>query len=157
MKKVILIVSVLSIAFFACKKKDSSSSTPVYTKIDTLQNGIWKLVSASAGGGLIDLMPNLKDCQKDNFYTFKADKTITIDEGATKCATTDVSPRTDGNWTLTSDYTQMSISGSTISSLGLGTLTATVVKLESTSLELKKDTTISGFATTINIKFSNTK
>jgi hypothetical protein len=155
MKKLILISSVFSIAFVSCKKKDTS--TPItYTKADTLQNGQWKLASATAAGGLLDLTTSMSACQKDNLYTFNADKTITVDEGATKCATTDPQSKTDGNWALLNNYAQLSISGASIT-LGLGALTADVVKLDATTLQIKKDTTIATFPTTAIITFTNVK
>ena len=159
MKKLIVLASLAIISFTACKKKENPSTTVTYTKADTLQNGKWKLTSASAAGGLIDLMTSMKDCQKDNFYTFNADKTITIDEGATKCNASDVSPRSDGNWSLSSDYKQITVSGSLISSFGLGisSITGDLVSINTTGLEIKKDTTFSGIPTSIVIKFSNTK
>lgn len=156
MKKLFILSSLAIISFTACKKKENPT-TVTYTKADTLQNGKWKLTSALAAGGLVDLTTSMKDCQKDNFYTFNADKTITIDEGATKCNASDVSPRSDGNWSLSSDYKQITVSGSLFATLGISSLTGELVKLDATGLEIKKDTTISGFPTTVNIKFSNTK
>lgn len=163
MKKTILLSAFLATAFMACKKKDTNTTptptpTPTYTKADTLQNGKWKLTSATAAGGLIDLTTSMKECQKDNLYTFNADKTITVDEGATKCSSSDVSPRTDGNWALLSSNTQLSISGSSITTqLGISNLTGDLVKLNTTTLQIKKDTTISSIPTTAVITFTNMK
>ncbi|MDI9319005.1 MAG: lipocalin family protein [Phycisphaerales bacterium] len=156
MKKVIFALSAFLFLFTACKKNDSSPTT-TYTKVDTLQSGQWKLTSATAFGGVYDLTSTMKACQKDNLYTFNANNTITVDEGATKCATTDVSPRTDGNWNLSADYKQMTVSGSLFTSLGITSFTADLVKLDATTLQMKKDTTISSLPTTINIIFTNVK
>ncbi len=155
MKKTIVILSLAIVGFSACKKKDSGSTT-TYTKTDTLQNGQWKL--ASVTNPLIgDLTTSMKSCQKDNLYTFNADKTITVDEGGEKCNSADMQTRVDGSWNLTSDYKQISISSSIFASLGITTLTGDVVQINSTTMEVKKDTTVSGFPTTINIKFTNVK
>ncbi len=158
MKKTILFAAILATAFIACKKPETNTTpTPTYTKADTLQNGKWKLTSATIGG-LIDLTQSMKECQKDNLYTFNADKTITVDEGATKCAPSDVSPRNDGNWSLITNNTQLNISGSSITTqLGIPGLTGDLVKLDATTLQIKKDTIISSFPTTAVITFTNMK
>lgn len=156
MKKTIVILTLAIIGFSACKKKDNGTPATNYTKVDTLQNGQWKLVSIT--NPLIgDLTTSMKSCQKDNLYTFNADKTITVDEGGEKCNTADMQTRVDGNWNLTSDYKQISISSSVFATLGITTLTGDVVQINSTTMEVKKDTTVSGFPTTINIKFTNVK
>jgi hypothetical protein len=159
MKKTILFSAILATAIIACKKPETNTTpTPTYTKADTLQNGKWKLTSATAAGGVFDLTTSMQECQKDNLYTFNADKTITVDEGATKCAPSDVSPRNDGNWSLITNNTQLNISGSSITTqLGIPGLTGDLVKLDATTLQIKKDTTILSLPTTVVITFTNTK
>ncbi len=137
----------------ACKKKEKA--TPAPTKTDYLTAGQWKLTSATAGGGVINLMSSMKDCQTDNLYTFNKDKTITVDEGSTKCSSSAPQTASDGNWSLQNNDAQMTISGGTITA-GLGTLTGDVVTLDQSTLSVKKDTTFS-FPTTIVIRFTNQK
>lgn len=155
MKKTLVILSLAIIGLSACKKKDNPTAT-VYTKADTLQNGQWKLKSVT--NPLIgDLTTSMKPCQKDNLYTFNADKTLTVDEGAEKCNSSDLQTKKDGSWSLTSDYKQISISSSAFATFGISTLTGDVLQLNSTTLEVKKDTTVAGFPTTITVTFTNVK
>lgn len=151
--KVLFITLAAFLSLNACKKEEEKKEP---TKTDHLQNGKWKLASANAAGGVFDLMTSLKDCQKDNFYTFNTDKTITVDEGATKCSASASQITTEGNWALLNNDAQMSISGEKITA-GFGNLTGDVVTISATTLQLKKDTVVSGFPTTAIITFSNVK
>lgn len=150
MKKILIILLACSLGFVSCKKKDKEP-----TKTELLQNGKWKLTAANAGA-LYDFYPKLKDCMKDNIYTFNTDKTISVDEGATKCDASSAQTYTEGNWALESSDTKIIITGGTITA-GLGSLSGTVVSLTSTTLQVSKDTSISGYSTTINVTFTNTK
>jgi len=151
--KFLFVALAASLSLQSCKK-DEEKKEP--TKTDHLQNGKWKLASANAAGGVFDLMTSLKDCQKDNLYTFNADKTITVDEGATKCSSSASQSVTEGNWALLKGDAQMSISGERITA-GFGNLTGDVITIDAKTLQIKKDTTVSGFATTAIVTFTNVK
>ncbi|HTN16791.1 MAG TPA: lipocalin family protein [Chitinophagaceae bacterium] len=147
MRKIIAAILLSGILFGSCKKKDKDPS-----KTELLQKGKWKLSQANFNG-FVNLMDNMKDCQKDNFYFFNADKTMTVDEGATKCNSSSEQTYTDGYWNLVNNDAQISINGS---ALGFGgTLTGDIVTLSSSTLQIKKDTTVSGFKGTANITFTN--
>ncbi|MES2479479.1 MAG: DUF5004 domain-containing protein [Bacteroidota bacterium] len=151
MKKFIVAILLLNVLFVSCKKKEKEP-----TKEELLTNGKWKLTSASAAGGLYDLMTAFKDCQKDNTFTFNSDKSITVDEGASKCSDTAKQSTTDGKWALTSNNTKMTISGDKITA-GFGDLTGDIVKIEASTFQIKKDTVVSGFATSAIVTFTNVK
>jgi hypothetical protein len=151
MKRLMLLCSILGLGIVSCKKKDKTPS-----KYDLLTQGKWKLSSATAAGGLIDLMASMKSCQKDNTFTLNTNKTITVDEGATKCKDSAQQTITEGNWALLNNDAQMSINGETITA-GFGSITGDVVKIESSSFQIKKDTTVSGYPTSVVITFSNVK
>lgn len=150
-KNIIAALLISSVLFVSCKKKEKEP-----TKEELLTNGKWKLTGASAAGGLYDLMTSFKDCQKDNTFTFNTNKSITVDEGATKCNDTAKQTITDGTWALTNNDTKMTISGDKITA-GFGNLTGDVIKIESTTIQIKKDTVVSGFSTTAIVTFTNVK
>lgn len=152
MRKLLIFVAIISVSTIACKKKEKAPPT----KTELLTQGKWKLSSASAAGGLVDLMSSIKDCQKDNTFTFNTDKTITVDEGATKCNDTAQQTVTDGNWALLNNDAQMSISGEKIT-VGFGAITGDVVKIEATTFQIKKDTVVSNFQTSAILTFTNVK
>ncbi len=153
MKKIIFFVLISGIAFASCKKKDKTPPAPSKTEI--VQEGKWKLTSANFNG-IYDLVNDFEACQKDNFYLFNTNKTITVDEGATKCDPSTPQNATDGMWELQSNDTKIVISGSSITA-GLGSLSGDIIEISNTKLQFKKDTTISGFPGTINITFTNIK
>lgn len=67
--------------FASCKKEDKKSKTELLTA------GTWKIKAfvAKSGAVTVDMLAAQDECYKDNLYTFKADKTLIIDEGAEKC------------------------------------------------------------------------
>lgn len=152
MKKIIFAILIGSVSFSACKKKEKE-----LTKTELLQNGKWKLTAASFNG-VIDILSNFKDCQKDNTYTFNSNKTITVDEGATKCKDSVAQTYTDGKWNLSGNDTKISLDGSSITEgFATGPLTADVVVLNATTLQISKDTAFSGFSGKASFTFTNVK
>lgn len=150
MKKIIFAVLVSGLFFSACKKKEKE-----LTKTELLQNGKWKLTAANFNG-FYDIFANFKDCQKDNTYTFNANKSITVDEGGTKCSDTTKQSYTDGSWSLTANDTKIALSGSSIT-LGFGTLSADVVTLNATTLQVTKDTSVATISGKATFTFTNVK
>ena len=152
MKKIAFAALILCVGFTACKKKEKEP-----TKTELLQNGKWKLTGANFNG-VFDLMSSFKDCQKDNTYTFNSNKTITADEGASKCSDTAAQSKTDGSWALISNESQLSISGSSITgAFGSASIAGNIITLNNTTLQIKKDTTVSGIKGSANITFTNVK
>ncbi|MFA6150691.1 MAG: lipocalin family protein [Chitinophagaceae bacterium] len=150
MKKIILAILIGSVCFSACKKKEPS-------KTELLQNGKWKLTAANFSG-FYDILANFKDCQKDNTYTFNSNKSITVDEGATKCNDTVAQSYTDGKWNLSGNDTKISLDGSSImAGFAIGVLTADIVVLNATTLQISKDTAYTGFSGKASFTFTNVK
>ncbi len=150
MKRIILAVLLSSLFFSACKKKEKEP-----TKTELLQNGKWKLTAANFSG-FYDLYADFKDCQKDNMYLFNTNKTITVDEGASKCKDTAKQTYTDGTWNLVSNDTKITLDGSSITA-GFGALTADLVVLNATTLQISKDTAFSGISGKASFTFTNVK
>lgn len=148
-KNLFAAVLLFSVLGTSCKKKEKEP-----TKEELLIKGKWKLTGASAAGGLYDLMTVLKDCQKDNTFILNSNKSITVDEGASKCNDTAKQTSTDGQWSLSNNDTKMTISGDKITA-GFGNLTGDVVKIEASTFQIKKDTTVGGFPTTAIVTFTN--
>jgi len=155
MKKLVGAFMVLTLAIAACKKSDDNKGGS-----EALSAGKWQITSAIVtmplGAGNINLMDSMSACQKDNFYMFNSDASITMDEGATKCNSSDPQTITDGNWSLQNGNKQLSISGSTITQ-GYGNLTFDVKSITSSTLQLHKDTTILGFTGSIDATLTNMK
>ncbi|MSP09279.1 MAG: DUF5004 domain-containing protein [Flavobacteriaceae bacterium] len=104
----IIIASVVLVSLAGCG--DKSTPTPTPSKTELICKGKWEIASLpiepalDLGGGvkLTDYTQMLQDCEKDNFYAFKADNTYTLDEGLLKCNPAD--PQTKpGVWSLSAD------------------------------------------------------
>ncbi|MDP4150395.1 MAG: lipocalin family protein [Bacteroidota bacterium] len=135
MQKKALIVSllislVLSLAFVACSK--SSSSTGGNTNADSvnISKAAWKLSTSGfnlSGGATVTIVDtSVKPCQKDNTYSFNANGSGTMDEGATKCNVSD--PQTQPfTWSFSARDTVLHIHSNTIlnGDLNIYTLSAT--------------------------------
>jgi Lipocalin-like domain len=107
MKNVIQCLSVVALAFtlFACKK---DAATP--TKTELLTAHAWKITASEAtlNGVKQDIFAQMSTCERDNFETFKTDKTFVSDEGATKCDPSD--PQTaQGKWTFLTNDTKLEL------------------------------------------------
>lgn len=132
---------VLPLAFVACKKKDKNNPEP--TKEEMLKSGKWKIskLNFSNTSGSQDLLGTMADCDKDNFYYFNADNSITKDEGATKCNSGDPQSTTDGKWLLENDNTLLTFKESSIFGSS-STMSVSVVSLSSSNIEFSKDSTV---------------
>jgi hypothetical protein len=156
MKKTISVFILITTAFFSCKKDNGSSAT----KTELLVAGKWQLTGANfseSGVTVLDFYSTyMTSCQTDNFYTFNSNNTVTVDEGATKCADTAAQSTTTGSWSLTDGDTKFNISG--IAIVPGVALNTTIVQLDNTTIKLSKDTTISILGSgTINLTFTNKK
>jgi hypothetical protein len=116
--------------FFACLfavagcKKDDPSPAEILTagkcwKMTLLEgydpaNNIWVAVP-------------IDDCDADNCFTFKADQSFSVEEGAIKCDPNDPQTAT-GTWSISDDGKKLSLSDSGISDVG------TIVELVSGKL-----------------------
>jgi len=113
MKKLLILCAGIA-TLAACKKKDDNKSRTEY-----LTSGKWFISSyyyydkiTDANGTVTDLTDTTEypteACEKDNFITFKADGTLTSDEGATKCDTSDDQTST-GTWAFVENESKISI------------------------------------------------
>ena len=131
--------------FAACKKSNDDDDTPAVTNTTRLTTQAWVYKSAGLDmdrNGTIDqdLPPGaLTPCRLDNQYVFAAGGTGTMNEGATKCNTTD--PQTTPfTWAFANNETSMDLSGAALFGLG-GRFT--VRALSDTLLSIARDSTIS--------------
>ncbi|HMJ46525.1 MAG TPA: lipocalin family protein [Ferruginibacter sp.] len=111
MKKIVSITAMFTILLItACSKKDKE--LPV-SKVQLLTSGTWKLtgvLSDNDGNGTYEenAYAGFLDCYKDNYYTFRVNYELELNEGLTKCAPSD--PQTEmGNWQLTNNETNLVI------------------------------------------------
>jgi hypothetical protein len=101
---------------------------PVLTKSDLLAKA-WKYknFTAAAGSLTLDVMSQMKPCELDDIYRFSSNKTFTVEEGATKCNTTDPQIKESGPWRFNAAETK----------LYLGTDSVEVIELTSSVLHLR--------------------
>ena len=108
MKNVIkcLFMATLVFSLFACKK----DAVPP-TKTELLTAHSWKItaIETTINGIKRDIFTNSPACEKDDFETYKTDKTLISDDGATKCDPTN--PQTQqAKWALLSNETKLEVS-----------------------------------------------
>src|SRR5437763_5630402 len=91
---------VFALTFASCSKKSTPDPASAPTKTDLISASAWSYQDAGidanrdgavdAGGSFSVLIPTLvPPCRTDNSISFKKDNTGLVDEGATKCNTTD--------------------------------------------------------------------
>ncbi len=153
MKKYTLAFAFLAL-LGACKKDDNKTATT--SGASALTSGYWKLSSSTSlvefpapvGPQNTDLFAMLPECEKDNVFTFNANNTTTIDEGATKCSPGDPQTETVGNWQLTNNDTRLFFTHQGID------IDAEILTLNSSALTLKYITTINGINATTTSSYS---
>ena len=147
MRNKLFLLIIGSLAFFSCKKNDSSSGGTSKTTLISQQS--WQFNNAGLDpnkDGTIDqdISSFVSACLKDNTVAFAATGSGTADEGATKCNSAD--PQTiPFTWGFASNETMINITGNAIAGKG-GQYK--IIALNSTQFSLSKDTTITGFGAT---------
>jgi len=131
----------LLLIWTACSKNNSSNSNN--SNMTLMTQAVWKYDTsgfALAGGNKIEFPDTLiQPCVKDNTYQFRKDSTVVVDEGATKCNSTDPQTATY-SWSISSgnpailksDANPLLVNG------------VTVLVLNSNQLEVYKDTAVLG-------------
>lgn len=131
LKSLLLLLAVSAAAFFVACKKDDNNKSPE----DTLTSvSCW----APSKDELFNPATNqwedqgVDACSQDDCITLSSDKTVSFDEGATKCDPTDPQTAT-GTWSLSAD-------GKTLTVVIDGDTTfGTVVELTSSKLVLESE------------------
>ncbi len=145
--KSFLICSFILIA--ACKKSGTSIDAEA-----TLTSGKWQLTDAGVvipgSSTPIDVFSQVPTCLSDNFYTFGANGTLTVDEGASKCNPGDPQTTT-GNWKLLDNNTKLQ----GVDVTGASNATTTVILLDNNTLKLQDTTTYSGATVTAIATFTH--
>jgi len=134
----------LVVLFVSCKKSSEKK-----TNTDVITEASWKFDNATANG--IDVSSLLKSCQTDNVLTFSSNGNGMVDEGATKCDSSD--PQTNPfTWNFASNETVLHVS--TVLFTG-GSSDFTVVTLTDTQLVLSQNVTVSGSMQNVVVTFKH--
>ncbi|MEO7394817.1 MAG: lipocalin family protein [Chitinophagaceae bacterium] len=129
---------VITLFIFSSCKKENNNTTQTKTKTQLLTQSTWKFSGATVSG--TDVSGFLQACQKDNILTFIAAGTGTIDEGASKCNSSDPQS-TAFTWNFQSNETILFISATLFTG---GSSNFTIVTLTETQLIVSQIITVSG-------------
>lgn len=104
----------LFIGIFASCKKDKLTPTEILTA-----GTCWKMVLLEGYDPANNLWISVPvdDCEADNCFAFKADQTLSVDDGTAKCDPNDPQT-TQGSWSLSDDGKKLSLSDSGDSQVG---------------------------------------
>lgn len=157
MKKVSLYLAVAAMASLTLScKKDSDTAAPA-SKADLLTAKKWRVSAASTSitsnnqTSTVDDYATSPACERDDFAQFNANKSVTFDEGATKCSSTD--PQTTmGTWDFNSDQTKLTLTDPNLGGLALP---FDIVTLNATTLSLRFTSTQQGGSAVINRTFTS--
>jgi hypothetical protein len=149
MKSCKFILAFLSaIILFAACSKDSNNNTPK-TKTDLLVQSSWKFDNATVNGS--DVSSLIQGCQKDNTITFAAGGTGTLDEGATKCGSSD--PQSNPfTWNFATNETVLHVSATLFTG---GSSDFNIVTLNETQLVLSQNINIAGTSQNAIVSFKH--
>ncbi|HET9504792.1 MAG TPA: hypothetical protein VFO93_14710 [Hymenobacter sp.] len=138
MRKISLLL-VLAAALGACKKDNETAPG----KTDLLAAKSWRIVSQSStyssssinnGTAITSNKYAAKStCERDNFFKFSSTGTLILDEGESKCDSSDPQKQ-HGSWSFNSDQTKLTLNDPS-QAIPMGTFD--VVSLSATKLELR--------------------
>lgn len=137
LKKLFMFFTLLVIitAHSACKKESTDSKTK--TQLITEQS--WILVSFRYNfnnGAWTDGYATIPNCQKDNKLLFQSNFDCILDEGITKCNSSDPQIFQQGSWLFLSNETKLS------TTYNGSTAVVDIVQLDNSSMKTsRKDTT----------------
>ena len=143
----VIIASVVFVSLAGCRDKSTPTPTPSQTEL--ICKGKWEIASMpiepalDLGGGLKlkDYTQMLQDCEKDNFYAFKADNTFTLDEGLLKCNPADAQTK-PGVWSLSADGRTFTLDGEK----------AILVLIDDNNLQFRRDSFLQSSSLTMNFR-----
>lgn len=150
-----LVGASLLLALAGCSKKsDPTPAAPALSaKTLLLTAPKWRItaiVGATTFNGqtiTTDGFANLQSCVKDNFSKYNSDLTLIYDEGATKCSNT--APQTKpGTWSFNAAEDKLTVVDPSVPAGTTGnTITADLLQLTSTSLQVRTTNTqtVSGY------------
>jgi hypothetical protein len=135
----LLMLLIGGMCFTACDKNDDKDKEK--TNTDKITLAAWKFDKASLdvnkdGTGDFPVPDSeIEACERDNLITFKADNTGTVDEGPTKCATSD--PQSvPFVWTFKTNETVINFPTAILAGVDGD---VTIVSLTETSMVLKRE------------------
>jgi hypothetical protein len=144
-----LFIALLFVGSFTACKKDNDNNKPK-TKTELLTAKNWRLSGAvgslTSGSDTYskDIFADMEPCQKDDFEKYSTDKTVTYDQGPTKCDDTASDPQTQkGAWNFEADETKLTISeigGGDSYTIDLAELTSTTMVQRYTEKDVDEDT-----------------
>jgi len=127
MNKFLAIVLGAVVLSTGCKKEETTVDPPPpaqKTKKELLSASLWKMTGftiSAPSSGTEDYFATMKDCQKDDTWSYKTDGSYVRDEGPTKCYPSD--PQSEqGSWSISGDEKKITIDGD---EANIVTLTAT--------------------------------
>jgi hypothetical protein len=153
MKNPIILLALVAL-LGSCKK--DSSSAPATAGETTLTTGTWKITASTSiveypapiGTQTVNLYDMFNACEIDNIYTFNANKSVTSDEGPTKCNAADPQTTTEGTWALSNNDTKLTTNG------GGFNITADVLTLDNSTLKIKYVTNINNIPATTTTTYA---
>jgi hypothetical protein len=118
-------------ALGACKKNNETS--PEASRTELLTTKSWRMSAATTTKGTVktDEYAATQACERDNLIKFNTNKSVVVDEGATRCDPAD--PQTQiSTWDFNNDQTKLTIPISP----GLS-IAADIVELSATTLHVR--------------------
>ncbi len=101
-----LLTIFILVCFTACKKEAAKSQK----NVDLISKQNWTLTSLrwnTNNGPWVDGLSTVPACQKDNQTTFHSNYTYTLEEGPTKCNSSDPQIFDNGTWSFASNETKL--------------------------------------------------
>jgi hypothetical protein len=110
-----LVLIVLFVGSMSCKTTTVNDPIPTgAAKLELIAGKIsksWEVTAIGVDG--VDAFSLNRTCTKDDVFLLNANKTYELNEGPTKCRTTDVQVYEKGTWDLSTDQSELVLNGKT--------------------------------------------
>ena len=155
MKKIstYLLLAGLGLTTLACSK--DKESTPDKASLLTAKK--WRVSAYTTSSTLngqtttVDNFALAQPCDKDDFIQFRTDKSVSFDEGATKCDAT-AAQTTSGTWDFNSDQTKLNLTSPDFGGLAIP---FDLLTLDANTLSLRYTGSAQGASTTISTTYTS--
>ncbi|MFY7899276.1 MAG: hypothetical protein ACOVNY_03755 [Chitinophagaceae bacterium] len=130
--------------FSGCKKSATASGSN--NKISIITSKSWKITLFTASSNnvvVVDRLQGRPACELDNIIKFATNETFAVEEGATKCNTTDPNIYDTGTWKLESNETKFNFDGQLLD----------IVEISSSIIKLRGVEVYLGVPLTVDIVF----
>lgn len=128
MRAIVASFALLFLFSISACSKDETPSNPTNKDLISRNWKVTALTGTFAPLPAIDLYAQMDACEKDDILKISSNGTYTLDEGATKCVSTDPQIIESGSWSFSNNETKLILGTETFDIVSLTTTTMVITQ-----------------------------